>query len=257
MYRRTVRPKKSLGQHFLKDLGIAERIAGALPSDAGLPVLEVGGGTGVLTQFLVKMYGDLKVVEIDSDSVSCLSERFPELRGRIVEGDFLKLELGGVFDSCFMVIGNYPYCISSQIFFRVLEYRDRIPVCAGMVQKEVAERLAARAGGKSYGIVSVLLQAWYDVEYLFTVGPEVFDPPPKVRSAVVRMTRNGRRELGCDESAFRSVVRMAFNRRRKTLRNSLKSMLDGRPDVAALPVFDRRPEQLLVEEFVELTNLLL
>ncbi|MDR1562885.1 MAG: 16S rRNA (adenine(1518)-N(6)/adenine(1519)-N(6))-dimethyltransferase RsmA [Dysgonamonadaceae bacterium] len=255
MYHRYVKPKKSLGQHFLKDFSVAEKIASTLPAGTGLPTLEVGPGTGILTQFLLKTQ-DLKVVELDRESVACLTKRFPELKGKIIEDDFMQLDLRRLFESMFMVIGNYPYNISSQIFFKVLEHRDIIPVCSGMVQKEVAERLASGAGKKSYGIISVLLQAWYDIEYLFTVEPEVFDPPPKVRSAVIRMTRNSRQSLGCDENAFRNVVKTAFNQRRKTLRNSLKSMLENKKDIAALPVFDRRPEQLSVEAFIELTNLL-
>ncbi|MDR0733318.1 MAG: 16S rRNA (adenine(1518)-N(6)/adenine(1519)-N(6))-dimethyltransferase RsmA [Dysgonamonadaceae bacterium] len=253
---RAIRPKKSLGQHFLKDLSIAERIAGVLPETSELPVLEVGPGTGVLTRFLLKNRQPLTVVEIDRESVAYLNAHYPELQGRIIEADFLTLDLNALFPAPFAVIGNYPYGISTQIFFKVLEYRDKIPFCAGMLQKEVAERLAAPTGKKACGIITVLLRAWYDVEYLFTVEPEVFDPPPKVKSAVVRMTRNRRTELGCDETLFKTVVKTAFNQRRKTLRNSLKSLLGANSDIAALPVFNRRPEQLSVEEFVELTNIL-
>ncbi|MDR1746757.1 MAG: 16S rRNA (adenine(1518)-N(6)/adenine(1519)-N(6))-dimethyltransferase RsmA [Tannerella sp.] len=256
MYRRKVRPKKSLGQHFLKDLSVAERIADILPTDNGLPALEIGPGAGVLTQFLLRSHPDLKVVELDRESATFLHANFPALRDRIVEADFLKLDLHGLFPEKFMVIGNYPYNISSQIFFKVLEYKDMIPICGGMVQKEVAERLASKPGKKAYGIISVLLQAWYDIEYLFTVGPEVFDPPPKVQSAVIRLTRNSRTALGCDENRFRTVVKTAFNQRRKTLRNSLKLLLEDRTDLAAQPIFDRRPEQLSVEEFVGLTEMI-
>jgi len=256
MYRRKVQPKKSLGQHFLKDLSVAERIAALLPIDTGLPTLEIGPGTGVLTQFLLASQPDLKVVELDRESAAFLKNHFPSLQGRIIEADFLKLDLADIFPDRFMVIGNYPYNISSQIFFKVLDFKDLIPICGGMVQKEVAERLASKPGKKAYGIISVLLQAWYDIEYLFTVGPEVFDPPPKVQSAVIRMTRNSRTALGCDENRFRTVVKTAFNQRRKTLRNSLKSLIDGRADIAALPIFDRRPEQLSVEEFVDLTAMI-
>jgi len=256
LYHRNVRPKKSLGQHFLKDLSVAERIAGVLPVDNRLPVLEIGPGTGVLTQFLLKTGNIIKAVELDRESIAFLSKKYPDLKDNIIEADFLKLELRSLFSSQFMVIGNYPYNISSQIFFKILEYKDLIPVCAGMVQKEVAERLAAVPGKKSYGIISVLLQAWYGIDYLFTVEPEVFDPPPKVRSAVIIMRRNGRASLNCDEQRFRTVVKTAFNQRRKTLRNSLKSLLSDKPEIAVLPVFDRRPEQLSVEEFIDLTNIL-
>jgi 16S rRNA (adenine1518-N6/adenine1519-N6)-dimethyltransferase len=254
MYHREIRPKKSLGQHFLKDLSVAERIAGALPETTELPVLEIGPGTGVLTQFLLKNRQQLTIVEFDKESVTYLNRHYPELQGRIIEADFLKLDLNTLFPAQFAVIGNYPYNISSQIFFKVLEYKDKIPFCAGMLQKEVAERLAAPAGTKACGIITALLQVWYDVEYLFTVEPEVFDPPPKVKSAVIRMTRNKRTALNCDETLFKTVVKTAFNQRRKTLRNSLKSLLWEKNSISTLPVFDKRPEQLSVEEFIELTN---
>jgi 16S rRNA (adenine1518-N6/adenine1519-N6)-dimethyltransferase len=256
MYHREVRPKKSLGQHFLKDLSVAERIAGALSPFPDLPVLEIGPGTGVLTQFLLRNKSDLSVVELDKESVIYLNEHYPELRGRIIEADFLKLDLADLFPGKFCVIGNYPYNISSQIFFKVLDYKDKIPCCSGMLQKEVAERLASKPGKKAYGIISVLLQVWYDIEYLFTVGPEVFDPPPKVNSAVIRMTRNSRTNLPCDEALFKTVVKTAFNQRRKTLRNSLKSLLEKENTISGLPIFDKRPEQLSVAEFIELTNLI-
>jgi 16S rRNA (adenine1518-N6/adenine1519-N6)-dimethyltransferase len=254
-YRREIRPKKALGQHFLKDFSIAERIAGTLAGYPGLPVLEVGPGTGTLTQFLLKNKRDLSVVEIDNGSVSYLKEHYPALSGRIIEKDFLQLDLNGVFPGSFCVIGNYPYNISSQIFFKVLEYKDKIPCCAGMLQKEVAERLASKPGKKAYGIITVLLNVWYDIEYLFTVEPEVFDPPPKVRSAVIRMTRNNRQTLNCDETLFKTVVKTAFNQRRKTMRNSLKSLIGKESEILTNPVFDKRPEQLSVEEFVALCGL--
>ncbi|MCL1934263.1 MAG: 16S rRNA (adenine(1518)-N(6)/adenine(1519)-N(6))-dimethyltransferase RsmA [Candidatus Azobacteroides sp.] len=253
-YHREVRPKKSIGQHFLKDFSIAERIADVLSPFPGLPVLEIGPGTGVLTQFLLKNERDLTVVELDKESVIHLNKHYPALQGRIIEADFLKLDLNDWFPGRFCVIGNYPYNISSQIFFRMLDFKDKALCCAGMLQKEMAERIASRPGKKAYGIISVLLQAWYDIEYLFTVEPEVFDPPPKVKSAVIRITRNARTVLGCDEALFKSVVKTAFNQRRKTLRNSLKSLLGKDNAISALPVFDRRPEQLSVEEFIELTN---
>jgi len=257
MYHREIRPKKSLGQHFLKDLSVAERIAKVLPENLNIPVLEVGAGTGILTRFLLKNKWQLTVVEIDKESIIYLDEHYPELKGRIIEADFLKMDLNNLFPESFVVIGNYPYNISSQIFFKVLDYKDKIPFCAGMLQKEVAERLAARPGKKAYGIITVLLQVWYDIEYLFTVEPEVFDPPPKVKSAVIRMTRNERTKLSCDETLFKTVVKTAFNQRRKTLRNSLKSLLGENNALPVLPVFDKRPEQLSVEEFIELTNLFL
>jgi 16S rRNA (adenine1518-N6/adenine1519-N6)-dimethyltransferase len=256
MYHREVRPKKALGQHFLKDLSVAERIVGTLSPFPDLPVLEIGPGTGVLTQFLLRDKSDLSVVELDKESVIYLNEHYPELRGRIIEADFLKLDLSALFPGKFCVIGNYPYNISSQIFFKVLDYKDKIPCCSGMLQKEVAERLASKPGKKAFGIISVLLQVWYDIEYLFTVEPDVFDPPPKVRSAVIRMTRNQRTKLECDESRFKTVVKTAFNQRRKTLRNSLKSLIEKNNEITNLPVFDKRPEQLSVEEFIELTNLI-
>ena len=249
-----VRPKKSLGQHFLKDMQIAESIAGTL-KDYRLPVLEVGPGTGVLTQFLLKNRADLTVVELDRESVAYLKEHFSQLSGKIIEEDFLKLDLSKLFSGSFCVIGNYPYNISTQIFFKVLDYKNQIPCCAGMIQKEVAERIASKPGKKSFGIISVLLQAWYDVEYLFTVSEQVFEPPPKVKSAVIRLTRNQRLSLNCDEKLFKTVVKTAFNQRRKTLRNSLKPLLGKDCEIYSLPVFDKRPEQLSVEEFIELTNL--
>ncbi|KDS36770.1 dimethyladenosine transferase [Parabacteroides distasonis str. 3776 D15 i] len=218
-----------------------------------MPVLEIGPGMGVLTQFLLEAGHDLTVVELDMESVDYLNQNFPDLKGRIIAEDFLKLDLSKIFPGEFCVIGNYPYNISSQIFFKVLDYKDQIPCCSGMLQKEVAERLAAGPGSKTYGILSVLLQAWYDVEYLFTVSEKVFDPPPKVKSAVLKMTRNDRKELGCDEKLFKTVVKTSFNQRRKTLRNSMKPLLGKDCPDYALPIFDKRPEQLSVEQFVELT----
>ncbi|MDR0540780.1 MAG: 16S rRNA (adenine(1518)-N(6)/adenine(1519)-N(6))-dimethyltransferase RsmA [Dysgonamonadaceae bacterium] len=254
-YHRDIHPKKSLGQHFLKDLSIAEQIAATVSRYPELPVLEVGPGMGVLTQFLLRDRRDLTVVELDAESVAYLQTRYPLPNERIIQADFLKLDLNTLFPTPFCVIGNYPYNISSQIFFKVLEYRDKIPCCSGMIQKEVAERLASPAGKKSYGIISVLIQAWYNIEYLFTVEPDVFDPPPKVKSAVIRMTRNSRLELDCDENLFRTVVKTAFNQRRKTMRNSLKPLLGKENEIYTLPVFDKRPEQLSVEEFITLTRL--
>lgn len=252
---RLVKPKKALGQHFLKDLQIAQRIANTLADHKGTPVLEIGPGMGVLTQFLLEEGHDLKVVELDSESVAYLEQNFPDLKGRIIAQDFLKLDLSQLYPDRFCVIGNYPYNISSQIFFKVLDYKEQIPCCSGMIQKEVAERLASAPGSKAYGIISVLLQAWYDIEYLFTVSEQVFNPPPKVKSAVIRMTRNSRTELGCDEKLFKTVVKTTFNQRRKTLRNSIKPILGKDFPDYHLPIFDKRPEQLSVEQFIELTKL--
>ncbi len=254
-----VKPKKSLGQHFLTDLSIARRISETLSDYHGLPVLEVGPGMGVLTGFLVADGHDVTVAEIDTESVAYLAEAFPEMAagGRIKECDFLKTDLASIYpDGEFCVIGNYPYNISSQIFFHVLDYKDRVVCCSGMLQREVAERLAAPPGTKARGILSVLLQAWYDVEYLFTVSENVFNPPPKVKSGVIKMVRNGVTDLGCDERLFKSVVKSAFGQRRKTLRNSLRGLF---PQGVPLPdnaMMSLRPEQLSVAQFVELTNLL-
>lgn len=252
---RLVKPKKALGQHFLKDLQIARQIAETLDAYKGMPVLEIGPGMGVLTQFLLDAGHDLTVVELDRESVAYLEKNFPRLEGRILAEDFLRLDLSKIFSSPFCVIGNYPYNISSQIFFRVLDYKDSVPCCSGMIQREVALRLASPPGKKDYGILSVLLQAWYNIEYLFTVSENVFDPPPKVKSAVIRMTRNERRSLGCDEALFKRVVKTSFNQRRKTLRNSMKPLLGKEFPHYSLPIFDKRPEQLSVEDFIELTIL--
>jgi 16S rRNA (adenine1518-N6/adenine1519-N6)-dimethyltransferase len=248
-----IRPKKSIGQHFLKDSGIAQRIADTLSAYRGMPVLEVGPGTGVLTRFLIEDGHDLSVVEIDRESISYLEKHFPLLEGRIFTEDFLQMNLSGIYDTNFCIIGNYPYYISSQIFFKVLENRDKVTCCSGMIQKEVAERLAAKGASRNFGILSALIQPWYDVEYLFTVSEEVFDPPPKVKSAVVRMTRNERNKLECDEATYRKIVKTSFNQRRKTLRNSLKQLLGKDFPEFSNPIFDKRPEQLSVEGFIELT----
>lgn len=250
-----VKPKKFLGQHFLKDLGIANDIANTVDACSNLPILEVGPGMGVLTQFLMKKEREVKVVELDFESVAYLKENFKALEGHIIEDDFLKLKLENIFDGKpFVLTGNYPYNISSQIFFKMLEYKDIIPCCTGMIQKEVAERIAAEPGSKTYGILSVLIQAWYKVEYLFTVHEHVFNPPPKVKSAVIRMTRNETTDLGCDEKLFKLIVKTTFNQRRKTLRNSIASILDKSHPLTTDPVFNKRPEQLSVQEFVDLTN---
>ncbi len=248
-----VRPKKFLGQHFLTDLSVAQRIAETITAGR---VLEIGPGMGVLTQYLLKNKDiDLTAIELDRESVAYLKEWYPELH--LIEGDFLKLDLAELYPNGeFCVIGNYPYNISSQIFFKVLEYKDRIPVCSGMIQKEVAERIASKPGKKAYGILSVLLQAYYDIEYLFTVNENVFAPPPKVKSAVVRLTRNRRQELGCDEQLFKQVVKTAFNQRRKQMRNSLMPLVGKDNPLLSDPVFTKRPEQLSVEEFIQLTNMI-
>lgn len=256
---RAVRPKKNLGQHFLTDLNIAKAIADTVDACPDIPVLEVGPGMGVLTQYLMPKSRDLKVVEIDSESVAYLYERFPELRENVVAEDFLRMDLTKLFNGRqFVLTGNYPYDISSQIFFKMLDNKDLIPCCTGMIQREVALRMASAPGTKAYGILSVLIQAWYDVEYLFTVDENVFNPPPKVKSAVIRMTRNGVSELGCDWNLFRRVVKTAFNQRRKMLRGSLKPLFQtGMPGEGffGLDIMTKRPEQLTIAQFVELTNL--
>ncbi len=294
-----VRPKKNLGQHFLTDLSIAKRIADTVDEPyAELPVLEVGPGMGVMTQYLVEKPRPLKVVEIDRESVAYLKKRFSwseekilrseecgvrsenssaaesmadnSLQGnltphstlltpQIIMGDFLRMDLREVFDGQqFVLTGNYPYDISSQIFFKMLDNKDLIPCCTGMIQHEVAVRMASQPGNKQYGILSVLIQAWYNVEYLFTVEPSVFNPPPKVQSAVIRMTRNAVTDLGCDETLFKRVVKTTFNQRRKMLRVSLRQIFDtAHPAPEGFfddPMMTRRPEQLSISEFVELTN---
>ena len=300
-----VRAKKALGQHFLTDQKVARAIVDALETGAGIcsqtasaslrplpqpsaagpsllsgrgwpavcdhmpvPVLEVGPGMGVLTQYLLEREDiDLKLVEIDTESVEYLLTHFQGMQGRLMEADFLTLPLERIFPGDFCVIGNFPYNISSQIFFKVLDHKNHIPQVVGMVQKEVAERIAEKPGSKTYGILSVLLQAWYDIEYLFTVGSGCFAPPPKVESAVIRLRRNGRTDLGCDEKLFKTVVKTAFGQRRKMMRNPLKPLAAAKAtregwsaeELAAFlsqPVFSQRPEQLSVEDFVALTNLL-
>lgn len=249
-----VRAKKHLGQHFLKDQEIARRIAESLPLREASPVLEIGPGMGVLTKYLLQNpLINLRAVEIDSESVVYLHQHFPQLE--VIEGDFLQMDLNKLYDGKFSVIGNFPYNISSQILFKVLDYKDKIPNVAGMLQKEVAERIASKPGKKAYGILSVFMQAYYHVEYLYTVSEQVFDPPPKVKSAVIRFTRNEVEKLDCDEKLFRTVVKTAFNQRRKTLRNSLKPLVEKDNPMYADTLFDKRPEQLDVQSFVHLTNL--
>ena len=265
-----VRPKKNLGQHFLTDLTIARRIADTVDACPDLPVLEVGPGMGVMTQYLIEKPRPFKVVEIDRESVAYLkatlfseaspSSLLPPPSSNIIEGDFLRMDLRQVFDGQqFVLTGNYPYDISSQIFFKMLDNRDLIPCCTGMIQHEVAVRMASQPGNKQYGILSVLIQAWYNVEYLFTVEPTVFNPPPKVMSAVIRMTRNEVQHLGCNEQLFKRVVKAVFNQRRKMLRVSLRQIFDtqhpANDDFFQHDIMTRRPEQLSIPQFIELTNM--
>ncbi len=249
-----VKPKKSLGQHFLKDENIAQKIVGSLQSTDA--VLEIGPGMGVLTKFLIPKCEQLKLIEIDHESVEYLSETYPQITNNIVWADFLKVNPSKIFDQTFSVIGNFPYNISSQIFFKVIENREMIPEVVGMIQKEVAERLVAPPGNKTYGILSVILGAFYKMEILFTVSENVFTPPPKVKSAVIRLIRKENFQLECDEKLFFRVVKTGFNQRRKTLRNSLKSLWINKLDTDEFPIFKKRPEQLGLEEFVELTKIL-
>ena len=292
-----VRAKKALGQHFLTDQSIAKRIVdtlsnGNLGSEAtqgvsgGTPpvplgaaaelrglevpkgpisrtqVLEIGPGMGVLTQYLLQREDiDLKAVEVDGESVDYLLTHFAGMQGRLLQADYLRLDMQRVFSGPYRIIGNFPYNISSQIFFKILDDKDRVPEVVCMIQKEVAERIAEKPGSKTYGILSVLLQAWYDIEYCFTVGPGAFAPPPKVQSAVIRLTRNGRTELGCDEKLFKTVVKTAFNQRRKTLRNALKPLLKDRLTDGSVmlsdsetSILDLRAERLSVEDFIRLTR---
>ena len=275
-----VRAKKALGQHFLVDQGVARKIVAALGTDlrtgntsTGIPqrdtvgslagrvgydVLEIGPGMGVLTQYLLEREDiNLKMVELDEESVNYLLTHFNGMQGRLWQADYLKLDVHRLFDGPYRIIGNFPYNISSQIFFKILDDHELVPEVVCMIQKEVAERIAEGPGSKTYGILSVLLQAWYDIEYLFTVEPGAFAPPPKVKSAVIRLRRNARTDLRIDEKLFRTVVKTAFNQRRKTLRNALRPMLDadapGFADFIANPVFDLRAERLGVEDFISLT----
>ncbi|MGR6088688.1 MAG: 16S rRNA (adenine(1518)-N(6)/adenine(1519)-N(6))-dimethyltransferase RsmA [Arcticibacter sp.] len=252
----SIRPLKALGQHFLTNLDTASRIAHSLSEEArNRLVLEIGPGTGVLTHELIEAgVRNLHCVEVDERSVEFLLQRFPLLKDKIHLADFLSADLGFLGDGTFSVIGNFPYNISSQILFRVLEMYERVPELAGMFQKEVAQRIASPPGNRDYGILSVLLQAHYDIEYLFTVPPEYFNPPPKVDSGVIRMQLRKDHKLDCDEVFFKRVVKTAFNQRRKTMRNSLKSLLPA--DYSSIPYLDMRPEQLHFSAFVTLTNAL-
>lgn len=251
-----VRAKKALGQHFLTDQSIAMKIVDSLGRSEVRDVLEIGPGMGVLTQYLLKRDDiDLKLVELDGESVEYLLTHFPGMQGKLYQADYLRLDIHTLFQDKYRVIGNFPYNISSQIFFKILEDKDRVPEVVCMIQKEVAERIAEKPGSKTYGILSVLLQAWYDIDYIVSVGSGAFCPPPKVQSAVIRLRRNSRSSLGCDEKLFKTVVKTAFNQRRKTLRNALKPLLGDSVD-SSNPVFDLRAERLSVEDFVSLTNLL-
>lgn len=256
----SVKPKKALGQHFLTDMSVAKRIADTLSADtlpapcasyADLPVLEVGPGTGVLTQYLIRPGRELTAVELDSEAAAFIRGKYPDLP--LIEGDFLRLPEEEIYPGRdFALIGNYPYNISSQIFFRLLEMRERIPVCAGMLQREVAQRICAGPGSKTYGILSVLLQVWYDCEYLFTVDEHMFYPAPKVKSGVIRLLRNGRESLPCPEKTLRDVVKTAFGQRRKTLRNSLSGIIPKESPLRQDPLLALRPEQLAVDQFIDL-----
>jgi 16S rRNA (adenine1518-N6/adenine1519-N6)-dimethyltransferase len=261
MYNKTVRAKKSLGQHFLKDKNIAKQIVDSLDATTG-NILEVGPGTGVLTQFLLKRPENLKLVEIDRESIAFLKETYSEFRNpelvqnrgtTLCQANFLEMGLDNLFDgNSFSVIGNFPYNISSQIFFKIIEYKEIIPELVGMVQKEVAERMVALPGKKTYGILSVLLQRWYNIEYLFTVDENVFIPPPKVKSAVIKMTRNDRQDMQCNEELFIKTVKTTFNQRRKTIRNSIKPLLGDK--IYDSGFMSMRPEQLTISQFIDFTN---
>ena len=249
-----VRAKKALGQHFLTDQSVARAIVDALGVSPVRDVLEIGPGMGVLSQYLLQRPDlDLKMVELDGESVQYLQSHFTLRPGSLLQADYLKLDVHKQFEGQYRIIGNFPYNISSQIFFKILDDRDLVPEVVCMVQKEVADRIAEKPGSKTYGILSVLLQAWYDIDYVLSVGSGAFCPPPKVQSAVIRLRRNSRESLGCDAAKFKLVVKTAFNQRRKTLRNALKPVLPEGFDSSA-PVFDLRAERLSVEDFVELTN---
>ena len=247
-----VRAKKHLGQHFLKDLSVARSITDALSGESYTNIIEIGPGMGVLTQYLLTKDFITHVIELDRESVSYLQAEYPQLSQRIYSADFLKLNLETITDQPFALIGNFPYNISSQILFKALEYKDQIPEIVGMFQKEVAERIASSPGNKKYGIISVLVQAYYNIEYLFTVDEDVFDPPPKVKSGVIRLSRNDKKKLDCNEKFFKQVVKQAFSQRRKTLRNALKPLIgkSGFND----PKLELRAERLSVKDFVYLTN---
>jgi 16S rRNA (adenine1518-N6/adenine1519-N6)-dimethyltransferase len=248
-----IKPKKSLGQHFLTDKNIASKIVSSLTWNNYSSILEIGPGMGVLSEYLLETQKEIRFVEIDDASVAYLEQKFPGINDKILTADILRISLDTFYNKPFGIIGNFPYNISSQLFFKILESKDLVVETVCMIQKEVAWRIASPPGSRDYGILSVLLQAWYDIEYLFTVPPQVFVPPPKVQSAVIRLTRNSTTSLGCNELLFKKVVKTAFNQRRKTLRNSLRSILLDL-DVSD-PVFQKRPEQLGVDEFIKITLL--
>lgn len=253
-----VRPKKQLGQHFLKDHSIAQKIVDALPKDSRSNVLEIGPGTGVLSDLMVdeESFGNLVLLDVDRESIDYLEKKYKDKEVKILLADFLKEDVLSIFDKGhFSIIGNFPYNISSQIFFKVLDIKDHVDEVVCMLQKEVAERIASKEGNKDYGILSVLLQAYYDIEYLFSVPPEVFLPPPKVNSGVIRLKRNGVSDIGCDEKLFKRVVKAGFQMRRKTLRNALKP-LNLPESIREQEVFNKRAEQLSVDDFIQLTNLI-
>ena len=248
-----LKPKKSLGQHFLKDANIARKIAGSLTLKGYTDILEIGPGTGILTEFILELgMRQVCLVEIDSSAVEILKKKYDSQNSKIIHGDFLKMDLESLFPGKFAIIGNLPYNVSSQIFFKIIEHKDKVSEVVCMVQKEVGERIGSAPGNRDYGILSVLLQAYFNIDYLFTVNETVFVPRPKVKSSVLRLSRNERRELACDEELFKRVVKTGFNQRRKILRNSLRSILLN------LEIYDElfvmRPEQLSVDQFVEITN---
>lgn len=252
-----VRAKKHLGQHFLTDSGVARKIADSLSGKGYDKVLEIGPGKGILTKELLETYGkQLSIIDIDSESIAFLKQHFPQLGTRIIEGDFLHYDLNNLGDGKVAIIGNYPYNISSQILFRVLVFKDKIPETAGMYQHEVAQRIASGPGNKQYGLLSVLLQAWYNITYLFSVESHLFDPPPKVLSGVISLKRNERIDLGVSQKFFTRVVKTAFGQRRKTMRNSLKQLVNESGNDIPAAILAKRPEQLAVEAFIELANLL-
>jgi len=246
-------PKKKLGQHFLKDENLASKIVGSL-SDVNPNILEIGPGEGILTKYLMQREDtQLRLIEVDREAVEYLIHKYPGLKNHIIEGDFLKIDLASHFHESFAVIGNFPYNISSQILFRILDNKNLIPEVVCMLQKEVAERISSPPGNKQYGILSVLLQAYYDIKLLFNVSEKVFFPPPRVLSAVISLKRNSRNKLGCDESLFFTVVKTAFNQRRKTMRNSLSTLVKDKSELSDT-IFNKRPEQLSVGEFVNVCN---
>ena len=250
-----VKPKKRLGQHFLTDENIAKKIVNNLSKNDF--VVEIGPGTGVLTKYLMQKTPNLKVIEIDKESVAFLETTYPEIKPQIINADFLQSDISKLFVEEFAIIGNFPYNISSQIFFKIIHNRHKIPEVVGMIQKEVAERLTAPPGNKTYGILTVILGAFYEIKYLFTVSENVFNPPPRIKSAVVKLIRKENFTLNCNEKFFMQVVKTAFNQRRKTLRNSLKGMLPAGFDHTQYKIFTKRPEQLDLDGFIQLTDLLL